>query len=37
MDITFIAAIVVFLLPLLVILILYLLRKRLGRETERRG
>jgi positive regulator of sigma E activity len=37
MDLTFIAAIVVFLLPLVVILILYLLRKRLGREAERRG
>ena len=37
MDFTFIAAIVIFLLPLVVILVLYLLRKRLGREGERRG
>ena len=37
MDVTFIAAIVIFLLPLVVIAILYVLRKRMERTAKRRG
>jgi cbb3-type cytochrome oxidase subunit 3 len=37
MDITFIAALVVFALPLVVILILYFLRRRIERNRQQGG
>jgi len=37
MNVTFIAAVIVFLMPLVVIAILYVIRKRMERSARRRG
>ena len=37
MNVTFIAAVIVFLMPLVVIAILYVIRKRMERAARRRG
>ena len=37
MDVTFIAAVIVFIAPLVVIVALYVLRKRIERRSEKRG
>ena len=37
MNVTFIAAVIVFLMPLVVIAFLYVIRRRMERRSEKRG